>query len=237
MEPVLNENTTKNVLHRRSFFAKLGGAAAVTAIAASCTKTSFTPASPANNLFSKSGATESVLPPGDLGVLNYAYLLEQIEAGFYTQVIMTPYSGIPSSELALLTDIRDHEIAHREFFKNALGSDAMAMVELDFSSVDFSSRSSVLATAKTFEDLGVSAYNGAGRLIQNPDYLVLAGKIVSVEARHAAYIRDLISPGSFADSTAVDSNGLDLFNRPATVLQAAQAFIKTNINGKNLPVF
>ena len=56
----------------------------------------------------------------------------------------------------------------------------------------------------------MSAYNGAGRLIETADYLVLAGKIVSVEARHAALIRDLIMMGSFADDTAIDANGLDL---------------------------
>jgi hypothetical protein len=62
------------------------------------------------------------LGSGDTGILNYAYALEQLEAAFYTQVIATPYSGITVAESGYLTDIRDHEIAHREFFKNALGS-------------------------------------------------------------------------------------------------------------------
>jgi hypothetical protein len=69
----------------------------------------------------------------------------------------------------------------------------------------------------------------------NPDYLVLAGKIVSVEARHAAYIRDLISNGSFADSTAIDANGLDLARTPGEVLTLAASFVKTKINASNLP--
>jgi hypothetical protein len=47
----------------------------------------------------------------------------------------------------------------------------------------------VPTTAKTFEDLGVAAYNGAGKLIKNIDYLKAAGRIVSVEARHAAAAR------------------------------------------------
>jgi hypothetical protein len=171
----------------------------------------------------------------DIGILNYAYALEQLEAAFYTQVIMTQYSGITASETALLTDIRDHEIAHREFFKMALGTSAIPNLDVDFGSVNFGSRDSVLATARTFEDLGVSAYNGAGRLIKAADYLVLAGKIVSVEARHAAYIRDLISNGSFADSSVIDANGLDKSRMPMEVLQAAAAFIKTKINAGNLP--
>ncbi|MBE7171711.1 MAG: ferritin-like domain-containing protein [Williamsia sp.] len=175
------------------------------------------------------------LGSGDLGILNYAYALEQLEAAFYTKVISSQYSGITSAETALLTDIRDHEIAHREFFKTALSSNAIPALEVDFSSINFGSKDSVLATAKAFEDLGVSAYNGAGKLITSPDYLVLAGKIVSVEARHAAYIRDLISNGSFADGTVVDANGLDKSRTPAEVLAIASTYLKTKINANNLP--
>src|SRR5690606_2788840 len=126
------------------------------------------------------------------------------------ELVNKPYSGINDWEKTLFTDIRDHEIAHREFFKTALGENAIANLEFNFSSINFSSRESVLATAKAFEDLGVSAYNGAGWLIKNEAYLVLAGKIVSVEARHAALVRDLIDNGTFANSEVVDDNGLDI---------------------------
>lgn len=175
------------------------------------------------------------LGTGDVGILNYAYALEQLEAAFYTQVALSPYNNISSDELSLLSDIRDHEIAHREFFKKALAGNAIPGLEVDFSSIDFSSRDSVLGTAKAFEDLGVSAYNGAGKLITTPDYLVLAGKIVSVEARHAGYIRDLLSNGSFADSTVVDANGLDTSRMPSEVLGIASGFLKSKLSGANLP--
>lgn len=175
------------------------------------------------------------LGSGDVGILNYAYALEQLEAAFYTQVALTPYSGITTIEQSYLQDIRDHEVAHREFFKAALGAGAIPALEVSFATVDFTSRTSVLATAKTFEDLGVAAYNGAGKLLTNPDYLVLAGKIVSVEARHAALIRDLIAANSFADSTVIDMNGLDKAMTPSQVLAAADPFIVTQINASNLP--
>ncbi len=68
------------------------------------------------------GATTVDLGSGDVGILNYAYALEQLEAAFYTQVIATPYSGITDAERTLLTEIRDHEIIHRDFFKAALGT-------------------------------------------------------------------------------------------------------------------
>ncbi len=175
------------------------------------------------------------LGSGDIGILNYAYALEQLEAAFYIQVLTTPYAGISAKELEYLTDIRDHEIAHREWFKNVLGNARIGGLIVDFSGIDFSSRASVLGTAKVFEDTGVSAYNGAGELLESADYLLFAGKIVSVEARHAATIRDLLSYGSFADSTAVNSMGLDLYATPPQVLAAIDPFVSTKILAQNLP--
>lgn len=178
------------------------------------------------------------LGTGDVGVLNYAYALEQLEAAFYTQVIATKFSGMTPLETSILTDIRDHEIAHREFFKAALTAAAPTAIipglTPDFSSINFTDRTAVLNAAKTFEDLGVSAYNGAGKLLTTPAYLVLAGKIVSVEARHAAEIRDLIANGTFAD-TANNDMGLDPAAKPADVLAAAKTFVKETIDASKLP--
>ena len=178
------------------------------------------------------------LGSGDIGILNYAYALEQLEAAFYTQVIASPYTGITDAEKTLLTDIRDHEIIHREFFKAALGTNAISALVPNFKTINFTDRSSVLNTAKTFEDLGVSAYNGAGPLITDVNYLAIAGKIVSVEARHAAAIRDLLNPKSadFAgDDVVTPSNGLDQTRSPATVLPLAQPFVRTQITANSLP--
>ncbi|MCX2480376.1 ferritin-like domain-containing protein [Pedobacter sp. MC2016-15] len=215
-------------LQRRSFLQFAGaGAAGIALMAAGCKKDD------GSEGLRLSGAVD--LGSGDVGILNYAYALEQLEAAFYDAVVKTPYSGISATELALLTDIRDHELAHREFFKKALAGNAIVGLEVNFSAINFTQRASVLATAKAFEDLGVSAYNGAGKLIKSADYLVLAGKIVSVEARHAALIRDLIENGTFANSEVVDANGLDKARTPSEVLTIAAPFIKTKINAGNLP--
>lgn len=211
-------------VHRRTFLKYAGmGAAVLSAgsVLSSCSK---------DDDDDGSGVS---LGSGDIAVLNYAFALEQLEAAFYTQLVLTPYDGISEAERSLLTDIRDHEIAHREFFRKALGANAISNLEVNFSSIDFKSREKVLTVAQTFEDLGVSAYNGAGKYIKTPDYLVLAGKIVSVEARHAAYIRDLLNANSFSD--VADSNGLDLVKSPTDVFSAASAFIKTKINTNTLP--
>ena len=220
-ELLVDKDTGKSQLSRRKFLGYAGAASGIVLLAA-CNK--------------NDDNTEGVdLGSGDTGILNYAYALEQLEAAFYTQVLLTPYSGITAAESAHLKDIRDHEIAHREFFKNALGGNAIPGLEVNFSTINFSSRDSVLGTAKAFEDLGVSAYNGAGKLIKLADYLVIAGKIVSVEARHAALIRDLISNGTFANSEVIDANGLDKSRTPMEVLAIAGAYVTTKINASNLP--
>lgn len=179
------------------------------------------------------------LGSGDTGILNYAYALEQLEAAFYTMVVShSAFSTtFPANEQAILTDIRDHEIAHREYFKAALAGNAIGDLEVDFSSVNFGNRDSVLTAARTFEDLGVAAYNGAGPLLTDVNLLLVAGKIVSVEARHAAAIRNLLNPKStdFAGDDAINENGLDGAMMPSEVLAAADPFIKTRINGNNLP--
>ena len=186
--------------------------------------------------FGMSSAMAADLGSGDIGILNYAYALEQLEAAFYSKVIESPYGDMPEAEKLVLTDIRDHEVAHRDFLKKALADKAIPDLEVDFSKVDFTKRESVLGTAKVFEDLGVSAYNGAGKLIKNPDYLLAAGKIVSVEARHAATIRDLLQPASvaFAGPDVIDKNGLDGAKPPAEVLKAAGPFIKTEVTANSV---
>lgn len=173
------------------------------------------------------------LGSGDTGILNYAYALEQLEAAFYAKVVADSMSMFSNSEAQIMQDIAGHEAIHRDFLKAALGSAAIPDLEVDFSAVNFSDKNSILTTARTFEDLGVAAYNGAGKYLENAGFLTLAGKIVSVEARHAAVIRDLINNGTFSDSA--NNQGLDPAMMPADVLEAASPFIITNISANNLP--
>ncbi len=213
---------------RRKFLGYLGATSAILATAASCKKDD-TPDSTDDGLD---------LGSGDVGVLNYAYALEQLEAAFYTKVVSSFYTDASDLEKGYLTDIRDHEVAHRDFFKAAItaaGATPLQDLEVNFDSINFTNRDSVLGTAKAFEDLGVSAYNGAGQLLTTGAYLTIAGKIVSVEARHAALLRDLIMNGSFADSTVVDAMGLDVVRTPAEVLAIAGTYVKTKLSIKNLP--
>ncbi len=235
--------TTKKGNKRRQFLKMSGLALAGSGLLLSCSDDDdFTEPNPDPDpeLFDLGG--------GDLGVLNYAYALEQLEADFYTKVLNGSYwSGAAMEEKQILEDLYNHEVNHREFFKAALNANFDAEVvlpeslEFDFSSVDFSNRDSVLSTAQLLEDTGVKAYNGAGKLIETAAYLVIAGKIVSVEARHAAAIRSIRGNEMdnfklFAGDDIVDPiTGLDGAENPSVIIDAAGGFIVTPFTANQLP--
>ena len=224
-------------IKRRSFFMYAGATAGATALVlAGCSKDdSSSMPSPI------SGAVS--LGKGNLSVLQYAYALEQLEAAFYAQVVKTPATDFMTGELDYIKQVAAHETIHRDFLKAAITNVAKATPIMDltpnFTSITFTSRASVLGTAMAFEDLGVAAYNGAGKLISatdnGPTYLTVAGKIVSVEARHAAYFRDLVKPGSFAADDQVDPTyGLDKSMAPMDVIAIAQKYIKQTIDASTV---
>ena len=183
------------------------------------------------------GASASLNLSTDIGILNYAYALEQLEAAFYTAVVASAAFGTMNAEQQeVMTDLRNHEVIHREFLKAALGSSAIGSLAFNQAAVatTLTSGAVILKNAQTFEDLGVSAYNGAGKYIKDAGYLTLAGKIVSVEARHAAAIRDIRDALNIRGNTAAGTSfagddvvaatgataGLDVKLEPSSVLAA-----------------
>lgn len=171
---------------------------------------------------------------GDFGVLNYAFGLEQLEAAFCTQVAAGAYfAGASAAERAIFPDLKDHKVIHRNFFRKI--NNAIKDLTLDFSGIGFSVRAatagsaklSVLDAAGAFEDLGITAYNGANHSVASVDYLTLAGKIASVEVRHAAAIRKLLATNTLVASDVVDTatTGLEKSKRPRDVLATANTFL------------
>jgi len=105
---------------------------------------------------------------------------------------------IPSGKpMEAIRTIRDHEIAHVAFLKQVLGNQAVAKPMFDFTAGGafgdvFTNYDTFLALAQAFEDTGVRAYKGqAGILKGNQVVLTAALQIHSVEARHAAHIRQM----------------------------------------------
>jgi rubrerythrin len=131
-----------------------------------------------------------------VSVLNFALLLEYLEAEFYEKAVM---SGLPfGSKKGLFEEIGKHEKEHVAYLKTAigmLGGQAIGKPEFDFTaggmySDPFTNYEVFLTLSQAFEDTGVRAYKGqAPKLVSNRDVLLAALKIHSVEARHAAEIR------------------------------------------------
>ncbi len=169
---------------------------------------------------------------GDVAILQFAYALEQLEADFYIRVVNSFGSaGFSANEQSILTDLRNHEVLHRELFKAALGTANGFTITPTYPGVDFANRTSVLQAARAFEDLGVAAYNGAAQYISDPGTLLLAGKIVSVEARHASAIRDLLEP----NTSAFAPKAFDDAFSPGKVAAAAQGFVEDELMFANAP--
>lgn len=229
----VEETMIVDVTHdRRAFLRRAGLAGAAIALAGCGTsgKDVMAPSSPSGAVVGPDGSI-TLNFANELDVLNYAYALEQLEAAFYVTVVSNAAfnSIFSANERRVLQDIRDHEVVHRDLFAAALGSFKIPGLTPRFGTINFGDRISVLQTARTFEDLGVSAYNGAARYLASETYLGVAGKIVSVEARHASAIRDLLNNRS-ADFAP---NAFDLGNTPAAVLAAAGPFIAESITVVN----
>jgi hypothetical protein len=142
-------------------------------------------------------ATGAPSPSQDAAILNFALLLEYLESSFYTEAVS---GGALSGEPAKFAQVvRDHEDAHVAFLKKALGSKAIAKPSFDFKGTTMD-QNKFIATSIALEDVGVGAYNGQGQNLTKPT-LAAAATIVSVEARHAAWIRDIAaklpSPDAF----------------------------------------
>jgi hypothetical protein len=162
-----------------------------------------------------------------------------------------------SSTQDFALEIALDEQNHVKFLQSNLGSSAVAMPNIDLlnsfnalaqaaglgSSFDpFANQTNFLLGAFIFEDVGVTAYQGAAGLISSKTYLDKAVGIHNVEAYHAAGIRTRIfQAGSSAqsasqaiamtratlDGTTNDDIGVGVTNGAATIVDAPDAHAQT----------
>ena len=184
-------------LRRRTFLRVAGASAASAALVlAGCGKDEPTPVVPPDpNLI--------VLQGGDVGLLNYCFLLKQLEVALYQIVVTTYPADFGADDRALFADLRDHEVIHRQTLGTLLGDAFLPALAFNFSSFALGTRAGVLAAAQRLEDLGTGLLAGALPLFDNAGLRQLLTKMLSVEARHAALVRDLAASGSFAGPDVV----------------------------------
>lgn len=213
-------------MERRTFLRVVGASAATASLVlAGCSDPAPEPTPTVQN--------QLLLGESDTGLLNYFYLLKQLEVAFYQKIVDTPPSNLVAGDKAAFDDLRDHGLAHRETLRFALGASTYETrlerpLAFDFSSIVLTSRVGVLTAAQQLEDLSVAAYAGALPLLVAPTTVALLAKIASVEARHAAFVRDLRTPGTFAGNDVVVNAGalqsVSLAKTPVQVVEEAKAF-------------
>lgn len=223
-------------------------------------------------------AVAGVLAPkvSDADILTFALNLEYLEAEFYlyattgeglgdgdtggkgrrgatTGGARVPFTNGELGRVAV--EIAHDEVAHVRFLRQALGEAAIAKPAINLAAlgVGFGSEAEFVAVARAFEDVGVSAYRGAARLIQNKDYLDAAAGILSTEAYHAGNIRAHAIYGKYKspkldakdqpptddNSFPTDANGIVVGRTPEEVgaivrgkSPSGGAFMPEGLNGK-----
>lgn len=150
----------------------------------------------------------------DLDVLNYALSLENLESAYCrealetftrdefeaTSVVSNYETGSSLSVYTAVETLAEHEATHVEVLSEAvtlLGGTPLEEASHEF---ELGSVEDFFALAAVFENTGVAAYAGAAPFIESPDLLGAASSIHSVEARHAAFLNDIIGTPFFPDA-------------------------------------
>jgi hypothetical protein len=121
----------------------------------------------------------------DVEILNYALVLEELTMAFYGRAVS---GGALSGELLEFAGVAAaHEREHVELLRDALGPNARRSPRFAFGNA-ITNQARFARTASELEELAVAAYNGQAANLSKPA-LQAAARIVSVDARHAAWIR------------------------------------------------
>jgi rubrerythrin len=163
------------------------------------------------------GATELIASPDphgsaatDTAILTFALLIERLQAAFYAEALRT--AALTGETLQFAQVVGKEERAHVKALEAVLGSAAGTSPRFKFGDA-VSDHARFLATAISLEDTGLGVYNGQAVNL-TPKTLAAAARIVSVEARHAAWARALA--GKLPAPVPVDV--------PVTVSEAKKTF-------------
>jgi hypothetical protein len=167
----------------------------------------------------------------DVDILNFALTLEHLENEFY-KTYLDEFSerdfqrsdlldefgfGVRFTARDYLRVVQEHEQAHVDFLTTAIqdagGTPVSAASEYDFAAPlgqdDLETVGDFTAVAEVLERTGVDAYAGAAPEISDAAFVPPALSIHSVEANHAAYLRNLNGeqpmPDAFNEAKSIDT--------------------------------
>lgn len=179
-EPLLapSEESSGNEVPRATLIKRialsLGGLSAAGAAAAGLASASRSPAG-------------SSLSSRDREVLAFALRFEQLQTAFYSQALRHGKLTGPTRQFAEV--VGREERAHLDYLERTLGHAAGKAPSFQFGDVT-DSNAKFIAAAVTIEDTGLAAYNGQAENMSR-NLLASVARVISVEARHAAWARSL----------------------------------------------
>ena len=160
---------------------------------------------------------------------------------------LVPFKSVAIQQYA--SRIAVDELSHVRFLRDVLGSAVVAEPSINLTTSfttlavaaglissgqtfnPFADDVSFLLGASIFEDVGVTAYNGAAALISNPTYLTAAASILAVEAYHSGAIRTLL--GDLGAGVAFDAISNLRGTLSAAIVPGATAELPLLIPGNN----
>jgi hypothetical protein len=165
-------------------------------------------------------ADAGAIPASDIAILNFALTLEYLEAAFYADAVA---AGKLTGETARFASVvAQHEGAHVTFLKKVLGAKAVAKPKFEFKGTT-TDQAMFEATADVLENTGVHAYLGQAGNIKTKAVLAGAASILPVEARHAAWIRDIRFRGGTTSPTTPAPGAFEEGYSKAKILAAVKA--------------
>ncbi|GAA5955772.1 hypothetical protein JCM21900_000912 [Sporobolomyces salmonicolor] len=180
---------------------------------------------------SSSSANETSSGSADIVVLNLAFVLENLEADFYSKALSTfsvdnvASAGLSQQQATIIveqiTEIQIDEATHVSILSEtilALGGQPFQGCSFNFDAA-LTDPITFLSVARTLELVGVSAYLGAVHLISDPQLLTAAGSIMTIEARHQSLL-NTFNAGSFGPQS------FDIPLSPQGVLALAGGFLQ-----------
>jgi hypothetical protein len=145
-----------------------------------------------------------------------------------TTTTTPPVTDAEILTFALNLEVASDEQAHVKLIQGALTAAgvmpiAKPAINLGALGFGFVSQNDFIQLARIFEDIGVTAYEGAAGLIQSNAYLQVAAEILGTEAEHSGALRTLSAMWGLSSITL---DGVDVPPPPS-----GKQYFPTNANG------